>query len=261
MKTVSKTLFAATAGLAVVVASAAPAMAQDRYRDRGGDDHIDAGDVIAGALIIGGIAAVAGAVNNDRGGYNDRDRNYRDDTYRDGDYRNGGDYRDGGRDSGYRDGGYRDGGYRDGGYRDDNRGGGYQNGGYRDNDYSRDRDYRGRGYGDWYSYNAGGRGSRNGNVDRAVERCVQAAESEAERWGGGRADVTQIRDIDRDRSGFLVRGTIAVRSYNSRNRSWGGNWGNYRRGGRNTGFDTGTFTCDFSRGRVVDLDFGGLRNL
>jgi hypothetical protein len=237
MKTVSKTLFAATAGLAVVVASAAPAMAQDRYRDRGHDDHIDAGDVIAGALIIGGIAAVAGAVNNDRGGYNDRDRNYRDD-----DYRNGGDY-------------------RDGGYRDDNRGGGYRNGSWHDNDYSRDRDYRGRGYGDWYSYNAGGRGSRNGNVDRAVERCVQAAESEAERWGGGRADVTQIRDIDRDRSGFLVRDTIAVRSYNSRNRSWGGNWGNYRRGGRNNGFDTGTFTCDFSRGRVVDIDFGGLRNL
>lgn len=237
MKTVSKTLFAATAGLAVAVASATPAMAQDRYRDRG---NIDAGDVIAGALIIGGIAAVAGAVDNNR------DRTYRDQDYRDQDYR----------DQDYRGDDRRDGGYRDGGYRDSNRGGGY-----RDNDYSRDRDYRGRGYGDWYAYNAGGRGSRNGNVDRAVERCVQAAEREAERWGGGRAEVTQIRDIDRDRSGFLVRGSISVRSYNSRNRSWGGNWDNYRRGGRNNGFDTGSFTCDFSRGRVVDIDFGGLRNL
>jgi hypothetical protein len=236
MKTVSKTLFAATAGLAVVAASAAPAMAQDRYRDRDRGDNIDAGDVIAGALIIGGIAAVAGAIDNDRGGYNDR--NYRDRDYRDDDYRDGG----------YREGGYRDGGYRDGGS-------------YRDNDYSRDRDYRNRGYGDWYAYGGRGRGQRAGNVDRAVERCVQAAEREAERWGGGRAEVTQIRDIDRDRSGFLVRGRIAVRSYNSRNRSWGGNWDNYRQGGRNNGFDTGSFTCDFSRGRVVDIDFGGLRNL
>ena len=158
----------------------------------------------------------------------------------------------------YRDDDYRNGGYRDGGYRD----GGYRGGEYRDDDYSRDRDYRGRGYGDWYGYNAGGRGARGGgNVDRAVQRCIQAAENEAQRWGGGRAEVTQIRDIDRDRSGFLVRGSISVRSYNSRNRSWGGNWDNYRRGGRNNGFDTGSFTCDYSRGRVVDIDFGGLRNL
>jgi hypothetical protein len=228
MKIVSKTLLAATAGFAVVAASAAPAMAQDRYRDRG--DNIDAGDVIAGALIIGGIAAVAGAIDNNRD--ERRERNYRDRDYRDDDYRE------------------RD--YRDGGYGD---------GSWHDNDYSRDRDYRGRGYGDWYSYNGRGRGSRAGNVDRAVERCVQAAEREAERWGGGRAEVTQIRDIDRDRSGFLVRGSISVRSYNSRNRSWGGNWDNYRRGGRNNGFDTGSFTCDYSRGRVVDIDFGGLRNL
>ncbi len=234
MKTISKTLLGAAAGLAVAVASATPAMAQDRHRDR--DDGIDAGDVIAGALIIGGIAAVAGAIDNDRDDY--RDRNYRDQNYRDQDYR---------------DGGYREGGYRDNNSRDGNR----RDGGYHDSDYSRDRDYRGRGYGDWYTYNAGGRGSRSGNVDRAVERCVQAAEREAERWGCGRANVTQIRDIDRDRSGFLVRGSIAVRSYNNRN----GNWGNYRHGRRNSGFDTGSFTCDFSRGRVVDIDFGGLRNL
>ncbi len=241
MKTISKTLLGTVAGLAVAVASATPAMAQDRHRDRG---NIDAGDVIAGALIIGGIAAVAGAIDNGR----DRDSNYRDRNYRDQDYR----------DQDYRDRDYRDGGYRG----DDDR-----NGGYHDSDYSRDRDYRNRGYGDWYGYNAGSRGSRGGgNVDRAVERCIQAAEREAERWGGGRAEVTQIRDIDRDRSGFLVRGSIAVRSYNNRGGGYGrgnggGDWNNYRRGRRNNGFDTGSFTCDFSRGRVVDIDFGGLRNL
>ena len=39
---------------AMALASATPAMADDRHRDRG----IDAGDVIAGAVIIGGIAAM-----------------------------------------------------------------------------------------------------------------------------------------------------------------------------------------------------------
>ncbi len=81
-------LFAATA--ATVVASTAPALADGgRHRGR---DGIDAGDVIAGALIIGGIAAIASAAaNNDRryGGRWDRDRDY-DDRYESyGYYRNG----------------------------------------------------------------------------------------------------------------------------------------------------------------------------
>lgn len=90
---IKTTLLAATA--ATLVAATAPAMARDRHYGRGGDG-IDAGDVIAGALIIGGIAAVASAAsNNDR--YNDRynDRRY-DDRYDDrgynsdyGYYRNG----------------------------------------------------------------------------------------------------------------------------------------------------------------------------
>lgn len=43
------------------------------WRDR--DDGIDAGDVIAGAVIIGGIAALAGAFDNDR---DERRADYRD---------------------------------------------------------------------------------------------------------------------------------------------------------------------------------------
>ena len=49
-----------------------------RYRHR---DRVDAGDVLAGVLIIGGIAAIASAASN-----SSRNRGYRDDRYRN-DYR------------------------------------------------------------------------------------------------------------------------------------------------------------------------------
>lgn len=86
MKFLSKaSLFAAAAATAVVAST--PAMARDgRHHGR---DNIDAGDVIAGALIIGGIAAIASAGSrgsryddryNDRGRYYDNDYGY---------YRNG----------------------------------------------------------------------------------------------------------------------------------------------------------------------------
>jgi len=71
MKTLSKALVGTIAAGAMAISSA-PASAQDggRHRDR---DGISAGDVIAGALVIGGIAAIASAA-----GKNDRyDRDYR----------------------------------------------------------------------------------------------------------------------------------------------------------------------------------------
>jgi hypothetical protein len=65
MKAVSKILIAAGAAASTLVA-AAPAEAQYRYRhDRG----VDAGDVIAGVAILGGIAAIASAVDRDGGRY------------------------------------------------------------------------------------------------------------------------------------------------------------------------------------------------
>ena len=81
-KTITKATLGTVAAGAMALASATPVAASDRNRDRG----VDAGDVIAGAVIIGGIAALAGAFdNNDR-----RDRNYRDRNYRDrGDYNRG----------------------------------------------------------------------------------------------------------------------------------------------------------------------------
>jgi hypothetical protein len=62
MKTLTKTLVATAAAGAMAVSAASPAAARDR------GNGIDAGDVIAGALVIGGIAAiVAAASDNDHG--------------------------------------------------------------------------------------------------------------------------------------------------------------------------------------------------
>lgn len=75
MKTLTKAMVGTMAAGAMAVSTASPALARDR------DGGIDAGEVIAGALIIGGIAAVAAAASN-----NKRDK------YRYG-YRDGRDYR------------------------------------------------------------------------------------------------------------------------------------------------------------------------
>lgn len=184
MKTISKALVGTVAAGAMAMASATPAFAQNRDRDR---DGISAGEIIAGALIIGGIAAVAGSIGKDR---------YRDRTY-------GGPY------------------------------------------YGDDR-YRDR-YG--YDYN------RYGNSRQAVNQCVNAAQQTARRYARGHARVTDIRDIDRRRDGYRVKGTIVV---NERNNRWNRDY-NYRYGGRD--YDTGRFTCDVQYGRVVNLKFSGIRGL
>ena len=90
MNMIGKTLMGATAATALAVA--APAQARD-------NDGIDAGDVLAGVLVLGGIAAVAAAIDNDDDDRYERrhtryeDYNYHGD-YRRGDYRRG-DYRRG----------------------------------------------------------------------------------------------------------------------------------------------------------------------
>ncbi|MEO5707515.1 MAG: hypothetical protein ABIT10_11810 [Alteraurantiacibacter sp.] len=228
MKTLTKSLIGTVATLAMAVGSAAPAAAQDRYGDRD-RDHVSTGTIVAGALVLGGIAAVAAAANNNRD-YNNGDRDYRygDDDYRDRDYRNGNDD--------YRDRDYRNDDYRSGGYRNDD----YRSGGYRD------RNWDGRGQG-WYDYRSGRNYGRGGNPERAVSQCIRAAENQAERYGGGRADVTRIRDIDRERGGFEVTGTIQVQQ-----RYGGRGWNSNRR------TDTARFYCDYRRGQVTSIDFDGL---
>jgi hypothetical protein len=89
-KALAKGSIATIAAGAMAMAAAAPVNAQirDRDRDRGRDDGISAGEVIAGAVVLGGIAAVIAATSN-----NNRDRDYRgnDRDYRgnDRDYRGG----------------------------------------------------------------------------------------------------------------------------------------------------------------------------
>ena len=187
MKTISKAIVGTLTAGAMAVVSASPAMARDRDRD-----GIDTGDIVAGALILGGIAAVAAAASDN------------DDRY---------DYRD----------------------YDDRR--------YRDYD---DRRYRG--YDDRYNWRDQRRGYRGGYQDDAVGMCVRAAEQTVRRYTyGGRAEVTQIRDVDRERRGFEVKGRIAVQDPDRYYRR--GNW------------DEGRFTCQVRRGRVVDIDYSGIRGL
>ena len=179
MKTISKALIGTVAAGAMALA-ASPAAARDRH-----DDGIDAGDIIAGALVIGGIAAVASSIGKDRG-YNG--------TY----------------------------------------GGPYYG------DYNGRYDSR---YGN-YGYNY----TRYGNSRQAVEQCVSAAQR-----GAYGARVTDIRSIDRKRDGYRIKGTVVV---NERGGGWGRDY-NYRYSGRN--YDQGKFSCDVQYGRVVDLDYSGLR--
>ena len=180
MQTLSKALVGTAAAGAMALASASPAAARDR-------DGVDAGDIIAGAVIIGGIAAIASAASK-------RDR------------------------------------YRDGYYYDDRRYRGYDN--------------------------------RRGNGRRAVERCIRAAERDARRYGYRYADVTQIRDVDRKRGGWRVKGRIVVddsRGYGRYNRY--DRYDRYDRRGYRNNYDTGRFTCDIRRGRIVDIDYSGIRGL
>lgn len=171
LSTLTKTaIAAATAGSMLTVTPAATA----RDRDR---DGISAGEIIAGAVIIGGLAAILSS-DNDR--YDDR--RY-DDRYR------------------------------------------HDRGGYVRGDYG--YDYR-----------------RRGNARQAVNSCVRDVEYRSGRWG--RTDVTEIRNIDRRRDGYVVKGNVIVRD-------------GYRgRSGRSGYYDRGKFSCFVRYGRVEDVRFSGL---
>jgi hypothetical protein len=178
MNILTKYFVGAGAAAVALVGAVAPAQARRHYDD----DHISAGEVIAGALVIGGLAAILSSGDN-RDGYYDRDRyRYNDDRYRRGNY-------------------------------------GYD-----------------------YDYN------RYGNGRQAVDQCVRSVERWASRYS--RADVTEIRDIDRTRYGYKVEGKLVVqdgyRGYDRYDRGYG------------RGYDKGRFTCYVEQGRVVDINYRGL---
>lgn len=80
MKIIPKAFVGAIAAGAMVVVPTAAASAQSRYDYRDRDGGISVGDIIAGAVVIGGIAAVAGAIG--RG----NDYRYDERYYRNGNY-------------------------------------------------------------------------------------------------------------------------------------------------------------------------------
>ena len=178
MQSFTKAALCTAAAGAMAFTTAAPADAQ-RYRDRD-NDGISAGEVIAGALIIGGIAAIASAGDRDR----DRDR-YRDNHYRDNYYRS------------------------------------------------------------------------NGNPRRAINKCVRVAENQARRAGYRYANVVDINRVRDTRRGWNITGRIEVdgaRGYRDQRRG-------YDRRGYNRRGDSGRFSCEIRRGRVVDIDYRGIRGL
>ena len=128
----------------------------------------------------------------------------------------------------------------------------YEGSGYDNRNY--DSRYDNRGYDNRYNNSAG-------DSRQAVEQCVYAAERNAARSSyGGNSQVTDIRQIDRKRDGYTVKGRIAV---NTRNANWRQGWGNDYRGYNNSyrGYDAGKFTCKVRYGQVVDLDYSGVRGL
>ena len=183
-KAIAKGGIATAAVGAMALAGATPAQARD-------NDGISVGEVIAGAVIIGGIAAVASAAS---------------------------------RNNGYE--------YRNGRY--------YGNDGY----YGNDR----------YGY--------RGNPRSAVERCINTARQQAQRYGYRYAQVTDIRDVKDTRYGWRVKGKMVVDGAYQ-----GGRYDRYGYYDRNNRYnrwnsrDNGSFECDIERGRVVDLDFDGIRGL
>src|SRR5688572_5437670 len=60
MTILTKALLGTGAAAAALVSTASPALGRDR-------DGIDVGDIVAGAVIVGGIAAAAGALGNGDG--------------------------------------------------------------------------------------------------------------------------------------------------------------------------------------------------
>lgn len=125
--------------------------------------------------------------------------------------------------------------YSDNNYRDNN---------YRDNNY-RDQNYRGDRYDNGrYSESRFGNRYRHINQRQAVNRCVRAAEVGASNYG--RANVTDIRNVNQTRYGYRVKGRIVVEQGRGR----------YQRSGYT---DKGNFTCFIEGNRVSNVQYNGLR--
>ncbi|MBC2776917.1 hypothetical protein [Parasphingopyxis marina] len=180
MNILGKTLMGATAATALAVA--APAQA----RDNGG---IDGEDVLVGALILGGVAAVIAAVSD-----NDDDDRYERQARYDPRYDR----------------------------RNTRPNNGYNNGYYR---------------------------QQNLTPRAAVNQCATAAQRRASQYG--RARITEITDIDRDRNGYDVEGRLVVNEgrWNNGGRRWNAGYNNV---------DNGRFSCRIRYGQVERVRIRGI---
>lgn len=82
---------------------------------------------------------------------------------------------------------------------------------------------------------------------QATQLCINSVEY-GSRYNAKK--VTDIRDIERTRYGYRVKGRLAVKEA-----AYGG-YG-YNRGYAN--YDSGRFTCYVEHGRVVDVDYSGIK--
>lgn len=126
---------------------------------------------------------------------------------------------------------------------------------------SRNRHDRGYGYDD-RGYDNGRDASRYGNDQRAsIDACTYEAQREAGRRFGSSARVSNIDNVDRNRDGYQVRGTVEVQSrYNDGygNRGYGnGGYGRDRYYDRySRGTERVAFSCSARYGQVTDLRIG-----
>jgi hypothetical protein len=222
MNILTKSVLGAGAAAAALVSMSAPAMARGYERD-----SISAGDVIAGALIIGGLAAV---LSSDR---DNRDRGY------EGDYRRGGNYD-----------------YHRGGY--DNRGG------YDDRGYGYDNQGNGRAAINQCVAAAEAWGNRYSRVKvteiRDIDRTRYGYKITGnlvlkDGWRGNGYGQGYGRGDDRYRDGNYGRG--GYDRYDD-NRGYGYDRGNGYGRGYDRGYDKGRFACYVENGRVVDVKYSGL---
>lgn len=174
------------AAAAAVSLSATPVLARDRYRHH--DDGIDGGDVLAGLLIVGGIAAIASAASSKA----KKDRQAREDArYRD-DYRPG-DYQ--------------------GGYapQNDYRGGDHRPGDYPQNPTGTPRaDYGAPRGDDWRDRPSSPPAANAARVGYGVDGAVDACVGEVERGAGsgnGRS-VENVDGVNREGEGWRVAGRV-----------------------------------------------------
>ena len=97
----------------------------------------------------------------------------------------------------------------------------------------------------------------NGNPRRAIDKCVRVAENQARRAGYRYANVVDINRVRDTRRGWNITGRIEVdgaRGYRDQRRG-------YDRRGYNRRGDSGRFSCEIRRGRVVAIVLTLIRGL